>query len=106
MRGCEDGGWPREAEALEAPAGRQRVEYFIGLLGLPGEARLLDAGRGDGDAVGSFRIHQIPGVLLPAPGQLRSWGRRLGNVPRRRRVSGRLRFRQVGRHWWGRVSRP
>ncbi|HHQ49153.1 MAG TPA: class I SAM-dependent methyltransferase [Acidobacteria bacterium] len=59
-----------------------------------------------GDTVGSFRLHRIPDVLLPTPGQFRRWGRRLGFRPRWRPLSGRLRFRQVGRHWWGRILRP
>ncbi len=59
-----------------------------------------------GDTVGSFRVHGIPDLLLPTPRQFRSWGRRLGFRPRWRRLSGRLRFRQVGRHWWGRLFRP
>lgn len=59
-----------------------------------------------GDTIGSFRLHPIPDVLLPTPGQFRLWGRRLGFRPRLRRLSGRLRFRQVGRHWWGRFLRP
>jgi len=59
-----------------------------------------------GDTIGSFRLHSIPDVLLPTPGQFRLWGRRLGFRPKYRPLAGRFRFRQVGRHWWGRLLRP
>ncbi|MCG6963937.1 MAG: class I SAM-dependent methyltransferase [Acidobacteria bacterium] len=59
-----------------------------------------------GDRIGSFRPHRIPDVLLPTFGAFRRWARRLARPARLRPLSGRLSFRQVGRHWWGRVLRP
>lgn len=59
-----------------------------------------------GDRIGSFRPHRIPDVLLPTFGAFRRWARRLGRRASLRPLSGRLSFRQVGTHWWGRLLRP
>jgi len=59
-----------------------------------------------GDRIGSFRLHRLPDVLLPTFGAFRRWARRLGRRAHLRPLSGRLSFRQVGRHWWGRLLKP
>ncbi len=55
-----------------------------------------------GDRVGAFRLHAIPDVLLPSFRDFRSWGRVCGSSVLLVPVGSRLRFRQVGRRWWGR----
>ncbi len=59
-----------------------------------------------GDNVGAFRVHSIPDVLLPSFGDIRKWARSARSTAVILPLSGRLKFRQVGRHWWGRLSSP
>ncbi len=59
-----------------------------------------------GDRIGAFRFHRIPDVLLPTFGDFRRWGSREGFRPVPRPIAGRLRFRQISRRWWGRLSKP
>jgi SAM-dependent methyltransferase len=56
-----------------------------------------------GDRVGAFRLHSIPDVLLPSFQDFLAWGRNGGFSVSLVPVGRRLRFRQVGRHWWGRL---
>jgi len=92
---------------------RERVLAELLRVTEPGGRTLVDCPNGafpvdfwHGDTVGSFRLHDFPDPLLPTPGQFRAWGRRLGFRPVWLPLTGRLRFRQVGRHWWGRLLRP
>jgi len=112
--GVRESSNPYRVEARPGRDGqRERVLSEMLRVTAPGGTTIVDCPNGlfpvdfwHGDTVGSFRVHRIPDVLLPTPGQFRRWGGRLGFQPRWRRVSGRLRFRQVGRHWWGRRLRP
>nr|BAJ06988.1 methyltransferase type 11 [uncultured bacterium] len=59
-----------------------------------------------GDNVGAFRVHAIPDVLLPSFGDLRKWARSAQSRAVVLPLAGRLKFRQVGRHLWGRLGSP
>jgi len=59
-----------------------------------------------GDNVGAFRIHTIPDVLLPSFGDIRLWAESAHSRAVVLPLSGRLKFRQVGRHLWGRLGSP
>lgn len=59
-----------------------------------------------GDRIGTFRLHKIPDELLPSFGDLRRWSGQCRAEAVLKPVSGRLRFRQVGRRWWGRLGKP
>jgi SAM-dependent methyltransferase len=59
-----------------------------------------------GDVVGSFRVHPVPDALLPRYADVVSWVRPEGASVRLVPLGERLRFQQVGRHWWGRLLRP
>ena len=76
----------------------------------PGAHVLLDCPNGSfpvdfwhGDRIGAFRLHRIPDVLLPSFPDFRAWGRSIGSSVLLIPVGSRLRFRQVGRRWWGRL---
>lgn len=76
----------------------------------PGADVLLDCPNGmfpvdfwHGDRVGAFRLHAIPDVLLPSFQDFVAWGRACDSPVQLLPVGRRLRFRQVGRHWWGRL---
>ena len=56
-----------------------------------------------GDQVGAFRRHAIPDTLLPSFRDFVQWAARAGCEAKMETVTGRLAFRQVGRHWWGRT---
>jgi len=57
-----------------------------------------------GDQVGSLRWHPIPDALLPGFRDVARWAAGAGMIARLEALTGRLAFRQVGRHWWGRWS--
>ena len=59
-----------------------------------------------GDSVGAFRVHSIPDVLLPSFGDIRNWAQSARSSAVILPLSGRLKFRQVGRHLWGRLGSP
>ncbi|MCK5378801.1 MAG: class I SAM-dependent methyltransferase [Acidobacteria bacterium] len=59
-----------------------------------------------GDSIGAFRVHPVPDVLLPSFSDMRSWAKHSGATARLKRLRGRLRFRQVGKHWWGKLFSP
>jgi len=59
-----------------------------------------------GDKVGAFRVHRIPDVLLPSFSDIRKWAGSARSGAIILPLSGRLKFRQVGRHLWGRVAAP
>ena len=56
-----------------------------------------------GDRVGAFRLHGVPDVLLPSFRDFVAWGQACASPVQLVPVGRRLRFRQVGRHWWGRL---
>jgi SAM-dependent methyltransferase len=55
-----------------------------------------------GDQVGALRWHGTPDVLLPGFRDVARWAKNAGMTARLEGLTGRLAFRQVGRHWWGR----
>lgn len=57
-----------------------------------------------GNQVGALRWHPIPDALLPGFRDVARWAARAGMTARLEALTGRLAFRQVGRHWWGRWS--
>lgn len=57
-----------------------------------------------GDQVGSLRWHGNPDALLPTFRDVVRWALGAGLTARLEALTGRLAFRQVGRHWWGRFS--
>ncbi len=59
-----------------------------------------------GDNVGAFRVHGFPDDLLPSFRDIGRWARCAGSEAVVQPLSGRLKFRQVGRHWWGRLFSP
>jgi SAM-dependent methyltransferase len=59
-----------------------------------------------GDNVGAFRAHSIPDVLLPSFSDIRKWAKSAQGSAVILPLTGRLKFRQVGRHLWGRVGSP
>jgi len=112
--GVRESSHPYRIQA-DADRDRQRERVLADMLRVthPSGRAIVDCPNGifpvdfwHGDTVGAFRIHTIPDTLLPTPGQFRAWGRRLGFRPKYRQLAGRFRFRQVGRHWWGRLLRP
>ena len=76
----------------------------------PGAHVLLDCPNGmfpvdfwHGDRIGAFRVHALPDVLLPSFKDFLAWGRACGASVLLLPVGRRLRFRQVGHRWWGRL---
>lgn len=59
-----------------------------------------------GDTIGAFRVHSVPDVLLPSFCNMRCWAKQSGAKASLKRLRGRLHFRQVGKHWWGRLFSP
>ncbi len=59
-----------------------------------------------GDNVGAFRLHGFPDVLLPSFRDVKRWARSAKCKAVVQPLSGRLQFRQVGHHWWGRLLAP
>lgn len=57
-----------------------------------------------GDRAGAFRVHPVPDPLLPSYRDVAGWTAPPA-TPRLLPLRGRLRFRQVSRHWWGRLFR-
>ena len=57
-----------------------------------------------GNSLGAFRMHGVPDPLNPSLREVRSYlpGSRIKLLPLRNR----LRFRQIARHWWGRLLTP
>lgn len=89
---------------------RLRVVRELLATAEPGAHVLLDCPNGmfpvdfwHGDRVGAFRLHAIPDVLLPSFRDFLAWGRACGSSVLLLPVGRRLRFRQVGHRWWGRL---
>ena len=59
-----------------------------------------------GEKVGAFRLHGVPDLLLPTHDDLFRWAASAGLTARIEPLSGRLRFRQIRRRWWGRLLSP
>jgi SAM-dependent methyltransferase len=57
-----------------------------------------------GNQVGALRWHGTPDALLPRFRDVARWALGAGMTARLEALTGRLAFRQVGRHWWGRWS--
>ncbi|HEX9945824.1 MAG TPA: class I SAM-dependent methyltransferase [Thermoanaerobaculia bacterium] len=55
-----------------------------------------------GDQIGTLRWHGIPDALLPGFRDVAKWASGAGMTVRLEALTGRLAFRQVSRHWWGR----
>ncbi len=87
------------SEMIRTSTGSGRV-----LLDFPNGSFPIDFWHGDN--VGAFRIHSIPDALLPSFGDVREWAGSAGSNAVILPLSGRLRFRQVGRHLWGRLAAP
>jgi SAM-dependent methyltransferase len=91
-----------------------RLSVFEELLSVvgPGGEVFVDCPNGmfpvdfwHGDRVGAFRLHAMPDVLLPSFRDFLGWGRTCGASVSLVPLGQRLRFRQVGRRWWGRLLR-
>jgi SAM-dependent methyltransferase len=87
------------SEMVRASAESGRV-----LLDFPNGSFPIDFWHGDN--VGAFRIHSIPDALLPSFGDIRKWAESARSKAVILPLSGRLKFRQVGRHLWGRLAAP
>jgi SAM-dependent methyltransferase len=92
---------------------RAGVVRELGRAVRPGGVAFVDCPNGSfpidfwhGDRLGACRLHRVPDALLPGHRQLLQWGRAAGLRPRLQPLGGRLRFRQIGRRWWGRLLSP
>jgi SAM-dependent methyltransferase len=59
-----------------------------------------------GDRLGALRFHRTPDALLPTFADLATWARAAGRSAALQPLRDRLRFRQVGSRWWGRLLAP
>jgi SAM-dependent methyltransferase len=94
-------------------AQREAVVAELGRVVHAGGTLVMDCPNGafpidfwHGDRIGAFRLHPVPDRLLPTHYDLLRWASRAGLHPRIEPLSGRLRFRQIGRRWWGRLLAP
>ena len=109
--GVVEASHPYRISALPGrDAARLSVVRELLLTAAPGAHVLLDCPNGmfpvdfwHGDRVGAFRLHAIPDVLLPSFQDFLAWGRACGSSALLIPVGRRLRFRQVGHRWWGRL---
>jgi SAM-dependent methyltransferase len=83
---------------------RATADSGVVFIDFPNGSFLIDFWHGDN--VGAFRIHGFPDALLPSFRNIKRWARFAGSKAVVQPLSGRLRFRQVGRHWWGRLLSP